>query len=211
MTGWKRFGYGLFYFLALGVSIYAILFVSIDWIGSQYLKDKFSLTPLAMYCHMVGGAIALTLGAVQLNPHLRAKHLLIHKVAGRVYVAAVLISGSAGLYFATNSMGGTVAHFGFGSMAILWLVTVCLALFYIRHGDVSAHRYWMILNYSLTCSAITLRIYLPTFPWLLNVDFMTAYTVISWVAWVPNLLIAQWYLLKTQRARHKAIPEPIHP
>ena len=210
MTGLKKVGYGLFYFLAFGVSTYAILFVSIDWIGSQYLKDKFSLTPLAMYSHMIGGAIALTLGALQLNRHLRTQYLTLHKMAGRVYVAAVLLSGCAGLYLATNSMGGTIAHFGFGTMAVLWVFTVCMALFYIRKGNVNAHRYWMILNYSLTCSAITLRVYLPTFPWLFNVDFMTAYTAISWVAWVPNLLIAQWYLLNTRSVKHEAIPEPMH-
>lgn len=203
MSVLKKSGYAIFYFLAFGVSIYAILFLTIDWIGSQYLKEKFLLTPLAMYLHMVGGAIALAAGAFQLNNRLRTKHLNFHRVLGRIYVLSVLLSGCAGLYLATNSMGGIVAHFGFGSMAVLWLFTVSMAFFQIKKGNVSAHRYWMIINYSLTCSAITLRLYLPTFPWLFNVDFITSYIAISWAAWVPNLLVAQLYLIKTRAFSEK--------
>ena len=199
MEVFKKFGYGVFCFLAFGVSIYAMLFVTVDWVGSQYLKEKFSLTPLAMYLHMIGGAIALSVGAFQLNSRLRSKRLNVHRVLGKLYVTSVLFSGLAGLYLATDSMGGIVAHFGFGTMAVLWLFTVGMAFFQIRKGNVNAHRYWMILNYSLTCSAITLRIYIPSFPWLFNVDFITSYIAISWAAWVPNLLIAQLYLMKTKR------------
>tara|TARA_R110002124_G_scaffold57818_4_gene161775 strand:+ start:2289 stop:2933 length:645 start_codon:yes stop_codon:yes gene_type:complete len=202
MEVFKKCGYGIFYALALGVSIYAILFVTVDWVGSEYLKEKFSLTPLAMYLHMVGGSIALTIGAFQLNSRMRAKSIKLHRTLGKVYVTAVLLSGSAGLYLATNSMGGIVAHFGFGTMAILWLFTVSMAFVQIKKGNVNAHRYWMIINYSLTCSAITLRLYLPSFPWLFNVDFITSYIAISWVAWVPNVLVAQLYLLKTKRVSY---------
>ena len=41
MEVFKKCGYGIFYALALGVSIYAILFVTVDWVGSEYLKEKF--------------------------------------------------------------------------------------------------------------------------------------------------------------------------
>jgi uncharacterized membrane protein len=202
MEVFKKCGNGVFYFLAFGVSLYAILFVSVDSIGSQYLKEKFSLTPIAMYLHMIGGAIALTVGAFQLNSCMRANRLNLHRLLGKVYVIAVIFSGFAGLYLATNSMGGIVAHFGFGTMAVLWVFTVSMAFFQIKKGNVNAHRTWMIINYSLTCSAITLRLYLPSFPWIFNVDFMTSYTAISWVAWVPNLLVAQLYLIKSRGFSH---------
>lgn len=194
----KKCRNSIFYFLAFGVSLYAILFVFIDSIGSQYLKEKFSLTPLAMYLHMIGGAIALTVGAFQLNRNLRVNRLYIHRLLGKVYVISVLLSGCAGLFLATNSMGGVIAHFGFGTMAVLWVFTVSMAFIQIKKGNVIAHRTWMILNYSLTCSAITLRLYLPSFPWIFHVDFITSYTAISWIAWVPNLLVAQLYLIKTR-------------
>ena len=192
----KRFGYGIFYVLALSVSIYAILFLTNDWLGSQYLKQKFSLAPIAMYSHIIGGSIALFTGALQLNSRFRERFLAVHKVMGRVYVIAVVFSGIAGLFMATRSMGGTVAHFGFGSMAVLWLFTVYMPYIRIRQGQVSAHKHWMNLNYSLTCSAITLRLYLPTFPIIFNTDFITSYTYISWAAWFPNIIIAQLYLMK---------------
>ena len=193
----KRAAYGIFYILTLSISVYAILFLTIDWLGSQYLKQKFSLAPIAMYSHIIGGSIALLTGAFQLNSLFRSKFLVAHKILGRVYVVAILFSGIAGLFMATRSMGGTVAHFGFGTGAILWLLTVYMAVMRIKQGQVSAHKHWMILNYSLTCSAITLRLYMPTFPIIFNTDFITSYTYISWAAWLPNIIIAQLYLMKT--------------
>lgn len=140
MEVFKKCGNGVFYFLAIGVSFYAILFVSVDSIGSQYLKEKFSLTPIAMYLHIIGGAIALTIGAFQLNSRMRANRLNLHRQLGKVYVIAVIFSGFAGLYLATNSMGGIVAHFGFGTMAVLWVFTVCMAFVQIKKGNVNAHQ-----------------------------------------------------------------------
>jgi len=197
MTVLKKMAYSIFYIMAFSVSVYGLLFLTLDWLGSQYLKDKFSLTPIAMYSHIIGGSVTLIVGALQMNQLFRKRFITAHKVLGRIYMIAVIFSGSAGLFMATQSMGGMVAHFGFGTMAVLWLFTVYMAYIRIRQGQVSAHKYWMILNYSLTCSAITLRLYLPSFPWLFNLDFMTSYTIISWMAWVPNILIAQLYLMKT--------------
>jgi hypothetical protein len=57
--------------------------------------------------------------------------------------------------------------------------------------DIDRHRAWMLRNYSLTFAAVTLRIYLPLAAAVLHFDFIPAYRVISWLCWVPNLIVAE--------------------
>lgn len=61
----------------------------------------------------------------------------------------------------------------------------------------------MIRSYALTLAAVTLRIYLPLSQ-LAGVPFGDAYQVISWLCWVPNLVVAEWVVLR-RRNRHEGI------
>lgn len=166
--------------LAISISGYAIAFLVLDNLGSPYLKEKFALTPLATYSHILGGAVALAIGSFQLSTTIRNKYLAFHRFMGRTYLITVLFGGLGGLYMATVSMGGLTGHFGFGSLAVLWLSTGTMAFIRIKQGRIDEHRKWMIRNYSLTLAAVTLRIYLPIFPWLFQIEFMQAYTIITW-------------------------------
>ena len=49
----------------------------------------------------------------------------------------------------------------------------------------------MIRSYALTLGAVTLRVYLPLFL-MLGLPFEQAYPAVAWLAWVPNLIIAEW-------------------
>ncbi len=52
-----------------------------------------------------------------------------------------------------------------------------------------------IRNYSLTFAAVTLRIWLPLFIVLFGIEqFELSYAVIAWLAWVPNLIIAELFI-----------------
>ena len=51
----------------------------------------------------------------------------------------------------------------------------------------------MVRSFALTAAAVTLRIYLGFVP-VLEVPFVDAYRAISFLCWVPNLLVAEWYL-----------------
>ena len=59
------------------------------------------------------------------------------------------------------------------------------------------HRNWMIRNYSLTFAAVTLRIWLPLFIVLFGIEhFELSYAIIAWLAWVPNLIVAELFIRK---------------
>jgi hypothetical protein len=92
---------------------------------------------------------------------------------------------------------GWVTHVGFGLLALLWLFTTARGYISIRSHDEARHRAWMIRSYSLTLAAVTLRIYLPI-SLALGVPFASAYQVISWACWVPNIILAEWIVRHTQ-------------
>jgi len=64
-----------------------------------YRMQVLALTrhPFWLRLHIAGGIVTLTLGLFQFMASLRAVHPLLHRNLGRLYVAAVLVGGIAGL------------------------------------------------------------------------------------------------------------------
>jgi hypothetical protein len=61
----------------------------------------------------------------------------------------------------------------------------------------------MTRSYALIFAAVTLRIYLPILSPALGEH--TAYLIISWACWVPNLVFAEW-LIRTKLRPHPEMP-----
>ena len=180
--------------LAILVAAYAGSVLFVPFTRPTFVQEIFLITPVAISMHIAGSLVALVIGAFQLNSKLRARFLISHRWLGRTYVPAVIIGGVAGFVLALGSFGGYITHFGFGLMAILWVSSTLIAFWHIRRGDISKHRTWMIRSYALTLAAVTLRIYLPLSQ-VSGVEFETAYQVVSWLCWVPNVLIAEFILI----------------
>ena len=191
----KRVSWVVMTVLALFVAVYAGLVLFLPGFGPPFLNEKRVNTPLALYGHLAGGLVALAIGPWQLSTRLRAGALNRHRWMGRVYVIAALIGGIGGLSLAMRSMFGLVTHVGFGMLAVLWLYSTTMAWIRIRAGDQVAHWRWMIRSFALTLAAVALRIYVPVSS-LLHIPFEDAYQVISWFCWVPNLIVAEWIILR---------------
>ena len=144
--------------------------------------------------HVIGGATALALGPFQFVPGLRALRPGLHRCSGRLYVAGIAVGGIGGLYMAPLSYGGNITHIGFGILALVWLATTSMALRAALIGHFDAHRRWIVRSYALTFAAVTLRLWLIGFATTLPLE--TAYQIVSWLAWVPNLAFAEIYLRK---------------
>ncbi len=177
--------------LALGVAGYAATVVIVPGLRPPLVRSLFADWPIAAPAHFLGGAIALAVGAFQLNARLRARFIAIHRWLGRTYLLAIAVGGAASLALAMNSSAGPVARIGFGLLGVLWLVSTFNAYRYIRQRNVAEHRNWMIRSYALTLAAVTLRIYLPL-SMIGGIPFAIAYPAIAWLCWVPNLLVAEW-------------------
>jgi hypothetical protein len=183
--------------LATLVAAYAAAVLLVPAFGPPFIGARRATMPLAVTAHLVGGLVALAVGSWQLNARLRARVIALHRWTGRTYSVAVLVGGLGALRMATVSQGGVAAHLGFGALALLWLFSTARGYIAIRSHDEVRHRAWMIRSYSLTFAAVTLRIYIPL-SLAAGIPFADAYPVISWLCWVPNLVLAEWFVQRRQ-------------
>ena len=154
-----------------------------------------NLWNIAFYCHIILGGIALLIGWLQFSKKLRNKNLKLHRIIGKLYVISVLISGTSGLYIAFFATGGIISIIGFASLGIIWLTTTVLAYLAIKKRKIRLHENLMIYSYAACFGAVTLRIWLPTLIFLLD-GFTVAYRIVAWLAWVPNLIVAYFIIMK---------------
>lgn len=148
--------------------------------------------------HIVFGGVSLLIGWTQFSPWIRRKHVTVHRTIGKVYITACMLAGLSGLYIAIYATGGWISSMGFGTLGLLWLITTMKAYLSIRQKQVNIHRRWMIRSYALAFAAVTLRIWIPFAQLALHIDYFTAYPVISWLCWVPNLFVAEMILRQPQ-------------
>lgn len=187
-----RFAAALWWFMlisCLGVVGYATRFFIFEPPNSHFARY---ILPLRL--HIAGGMGALLAGPWQFSQKLRTRALDLHRWIGRFYLLEVALGSIAGLYMATVSMEGLPTHLGFGTLAVLWFFTGLQAYRKIRRGNVEAHRKWMIRNFALSLAAVTLRNELPLMLVALRWSFHVSYITVSWLCWVPNLLIAEWMI-----------------
>ncbi len=77
--------------------------------------------------HVGAAATALLIGPLQFLPRLRARRRALHRWCGRIYVTACLIGAMAALPLALGASTGPITTAGFGTLAILWVLTTWLA------------------------------------------------------------------------------------
>jgi uncharacterized membrane protein len=146
-----------------------------------------------IFVHAGMASTALILGPFQFVARLRARAPKVHRWMGRTYIIACLLGGVSGLLLATGTNAGPIAQAGFGLLAVCWIFANVQAWRLAVARRFAEHRRWMVRSFAMTFAAVTLRLYLPIAP-MLGYDFMPAYVAISWLAWVPNLMVAELYL-----------------
>ncbi|MDH5657639.1 MAG: DUF2306 domain-containing protein [Spirochaetia bacterium] len=142
--------------------------------------------------HIIPGGIALAVGPLQFLKRSSSSWFYLHEIPGYIYFISVFLSSSGGMSIALDAMGGAVARTGFFTASLLWMGTLLASGYFLFMQNYSSHSVWMKINFSLTFAAVTLRLEQP----LLNVlgfDTITAYQIVSWVSWLPNLIFAFAY------------------
>jgi len=193
----KNLPWIIFAFFAIAIGLYPLIYYIFDMHGKGLWRSKTeellenTIWHTAFYIHITFGGIALLTGWTQFNRRLREKYLNTHRLIGKIYVPSVFLSSIAGFYIAFFAYGGIASTLGFGALATLWFFTVLKAYTSILKRDFKQHENWMIRNYALAFAAVTLRLWLPFSQAALHMEFITAYRIISWLCWVPNLIIAE--------------------
>ncbi len=172
---------------------------------NQYLHDRFGLlaskTPelladltwkIPFYAHIIFGGLALLVGWTQFSAKLRTKNPSLHQKIGWFYIISVLVSGISGIYIGFFATGGIVSALGFISLGVVWLYFTIMAFLFVRQKNILAHQKMMVYSFSACFAAVTLRIWLPILSATFG-EFMTAYRIVAWLCWIPNLLFAYFW------------------
>jgi uncharacterized membrane protein len=163
----------------------------------HFLKEKQDVVfnvfwRTAFYIHITGGMLAIVLGPFQFLRQFRNRNFKVHRLMGKIYLAAILfLAGPTGLFMAFYAEGGFGGAAGFTVMALLWIFTTWKAYESIMARKIDAHRNWMVRSYALTFAAVTLRLWVPWASHYLGIS--PEITVISsaWISWIPNLIVAE--------------------
>jgi len=184
--------YPAFYYIAKAANPGILAGKSAELLASYFYRGSF-------YTHITFGGIALLIGWMQFSKKIRAWNINFHRGLGKAYMTAVALSAISGFTIAMSATGGPVCMAGFGLLAAAWLYTDFQGYRAIRKLDIGRHRAWMLRNYSLTFAAVTLRIYLPLATEIIHFNFIPSYQVISWLCWVPNLVVAEVLIRRAQK------------
>ena len=150
--------------------------------------------------HILSGIIALSLGPFQFIKRIRSQYLNIHRITGRVYVISVLVGSLAAFYLATTSGGSFAYRVGLGGLAFVWISSTAMAYVFIRQGNITQHREWMIRSYVVTCGFTTFRLVYDLMVTYNISTFPERATVVSWACWAFPLFITEMILQSRKKA-----------
>lgn len=152
--------------------------------------------------HITGGMLAVLSGPWQFWTGLRRKHIQVHRWTGRLFLLGVAMGVTGATY-----LGLTTAPWAWGfallMLALAWVSTAAMALYFILRGQVQVHKEWMIRAYVVTFAFVTFRIlndYGPTSHLEPATDRIIT---LGWVSWTIPLLIAE-IILQFRRTRKTA-------
>lgn len=195
-AAWYLFVIGILY------ASYLLLLLSVPYLemrrGVDFLKTKQLIYHIkhwrfSFYIHVFTSILIITSGLFQFSKLILAKHPKIHRISGFIYlITTLLISGPSALVMSFYANGGYPAQASFVILSILWLGTTFLAYYFVRQKNYITHGKWMLRSYALTLSAVSLRLYSYAFDFFhFRMDPVDLYILLSWMSWIPNLIIAE--------------------
>lgn len=198
MNKTNKVAWFVFGLLAIGVGLYPLVYVfAQEEIGLLLSKSQELLSnviwKIGFYGHILFGGVALMVGWVQFSKRFRNANLARHRLIGKTYVISVLISGFCGGFIAFYATGGPIAMIGFFLLAVFWLYFTITAYRAARRRDFEKHKVFMIYSYAACFGAVTLRVWLPLLILIIG-SFEPAYRIVAWLAWVPNLVFAYFWV-----------------
>jgi uncharacterized membrane protein len=170
----------------------------------QPMPPHASYYPL-LVTHIFLGSVALLAACLQVWPWLRRSHLAVHRWSGRVYVTAALSASVCVMIISPMGLNGANQRVANTMLALLWFGTTFAGFRAVRQGRLADHRQWMLRSFALAFSIVAFRVWMfiafaVFVPEIFTgaevdpADISQAVGVTSWVSWVVNLLIVEWWL-----------------
>lgn len=128
------------------------------------------LPNIALFSHMMGGAVVTALVPLQLYTGLRRKWLRAHRWAGRLIVLLSLAAAVGGLTFIATrgTIGGWLMDVAFAAYGLCLAVAAVQTLRHARRGRIAAHREWALRLFVLALASWLFRLHYVV--WFLLTD-----------------------------------------
>ena len=165
------------------------------------LRQRYAAVPRWMLVHGLCGALALLIAPFQFSNRLRQRHLQLHRIMGRLYVACVALAAPAAVAIALI-LGPPILVPASVVQAFGWVVTTATALYCIRTGRIQQHREWMLRSYPFAMVFVVVRVVIaiPAIDRLGELGLASVvWTAIAVAGFLPSFLIA-WKNAFSRRA-----------
>lgn len=155
-----------------------------------------------IFLHGIGGATALTLGAMQFSTRLRQHYPALHRLLGRFYFGGVMVAAAVAVYLAFTHALAIMAT-ETTVQGSLWTLTTSMAVCAARNKNFEVHKQWMMRSYAITLIFVVGRIILalPLAPTTDKGAERLAWILIVCALIVPQLII-NWRQLFPHHAAH---------
>ncbi len=210
--GMTRLGLWSMAFLAVGVALYSMRFAAAPaniWLGVDAgIRSVIERVPFQALTHMLIAPIALLVGPFQFFSSIRNRRPALHRLMGKIYVAACLIAGVSALATAPYASGGPIAGLGFATLALLWIATTFGAWRAAVARKFDLHRLLMRFSYAMTFGAVTLRLQIPFFLMAGFHSYSQASVWLAYTSWIPNVIVVGlWSMVAALRQPAAAAAE----
>jgi len=201
----KRLTFGLMTFLCVGVAVVSARYLAPGMPGGAPPVTQNAFADPWLVWHAGAALTALAIGPFQFLRRRDGKRGAGHRALGAVYICACLVGAVSGFLLSIGTTAGPIAALGFGALAVAWFGANTLGLSAVLTGRYEEHRRWMIRSFALTLAAVTLRLYMPLAAGM-GLDMGVAYVAISYLCWIPNIVVAE--LFSVPRRQPRLRPQP---
>lgn len=180
--------------LAIWGALFGWQYITVpDYSETGAMAHHYSSSPESFFLHMLFAPLSLFIGAYLVVPKVWHSEK-IGPVLVFSYVISCGFAAIGSVELALNTKGTVEVLVGLLALLSLWVfVTIQLCVQMIK-GDHAAARRWFIRSFALALASPVTRLLLLVYFMVPITDFQTAYAWVTWVGWVPNIVIAEWYL-----------------
>jgi hypothetical protein len=195
---------------ALAVIVAAFLLFSLPpyFSGGTRVPATFALHYPLLVAHVMFGSVAMVSAVAQIWPRLRARHPVLHRRTGRVYVAAAIPAAACAMVIGAGTPFGPLLAVSNVLLAAVWLWFTINGFIAARQRRFADHRRHMVRSATVALSTITNRIWTPILfitlqPLQDNVFGGNAEHFLwfvaglgAWLGWTIPLAAVQWWLIR---------------
>ncbi len=206
-TAFRNICFVILHLLVAGTFAYVVLSIIPGLhTASDAVPGKPHVNFAILLVHAFAALPPLLIGLIAFNPVLRRRSIGTHRSLGQIYCICIWVSSLTGILLASANVSGIWAQWGFGMLGVVWFATTTQAYRTAKPGMIPAHRVWMIRSYATTLAVVSVRPLL----WFGPAEGFSVsewVSLASWACWVPNLILAEFYLRITTFSGRLALPK----